>query len=159
MAGKRETAKHEMVRAMMGLVPPDWDKSALVLAQEISAMLKNIVDEGTAIDSGGGDGSADLWATVDGKEYFINVRKSNGQLKKEGVPEGDWYTPATRSLYARADAAEALLENATAIIKQLAATLNNARVLMDDAEARKIAAKMVQVANNCVAGLEARSHR
>lgn len=68
----------------LGMLPADWDQRPAGLASEIRSFLDSLKDEGTAIDSGGGDGSADLWVTVQGVEYFINVRKSNNQLVREG---------------------------------------------------------------------------
>ena len=49
--------------------------------------MTSVKDEGTAIDSGSGDGCADLWVTVQGVEYFISIRKSNNQLAREGKPD------------------------------------------------------------------------
>lgn len=72
------------VAHMMQLIPEHWDKAPLILAHEIRAFLMSVKDEGTGIDSGGGDGDADLWVKVQGVEYYINIRKSNTQLLKEG---------------------------------------------------------------------------
>lgn len=73
--------KHEhgdkQVRIVHELIPPNWDKGPLSLAHEIRTLLKPVVDEGTSIDSGGGDGVADLWATVDGVEYYIAIKRAN----------------------------------------------------------------------------------
>lgn len=52
------------VRIVHDLVPSNWDSGPLSLAHEIRQMLKSIVDVGTNIDSGGGDGIADLWPKV-----------------------------------------------------------------------------------------------
>jgi len=71
-------------RKMMEIVPSNWDKRPLVLASEIKRLLGSVKDEGTDIDSGGMDDNADLWVTVDGREYYINIRPSNNQLLKEG---------------------------------------------------------------------------
>lgn len=67
-------------------MPAEWDGRAFGLAGEIRGFLASIKDQGTAIDSGGGDGTGDLWVTIDGVEYFISVRKSNKQLHREGRP-------------------------------------------------------------------------
>ena len=61
-------------RIMHELVPPEWDKSALGLAHEIRAFLKSIIDAGTDIDSGGGDGIADLWPIIEGREFHIQIK-------------------------------------------------------------------------------------
>lgn len=61
------------------LLPVHWDKSPFGLAGEVRRFLGSVADQGTAIDSGSGDGIADLWVTVQGVEYFISVRRSNRQ--------------------------------------------------------------------------------
>jgi hypothetical protein len=61
------------VQIVHDLIPPEWDKGPLSLAHELRQMLKGIVDEGTNIDSGGGDGMADVWATIGGREYYISI--------------------------------------------------------------------------------------
>lgn len=77
-----ETEKR--VRDMMNMVPDHWDKGPMVLASEVKRFLMSVADHGTGVDSGGGDGLADLWVTVDGIEYYLTIRKSNGQLTREG---------------------------------------------------------------------------
>lgn len=74
----------EAHRKVADILPVDWDRKPFGLASEIRSFLSSVKDEGTGIDSGGGDGTGDLWVTVQGIEYFITVRKSNNQLKKEG---------------------------------------------------------------------------
>jgi hypothetical protein len=64
------------VRMVEDLVPAHWDRKPLGLAHELRNMLKSVADEGTAIDSGGGDGCADLWVTVQGVEYWIAIKPS-----------------------------------------------------------------------------------
>lgn len=61
---------------MMQLAPDNWDKKPLGLASELRSYLEAVKDEGTAIDSGGGDEMGDLWVTVQGVEYFIAIRPS-----------------------------------------------------------------------------------
>ena len=73
------------VRTLIDIIPAHWDRKPLGLAHEIRGFLMSIRDEGSSIDSGGGDGTGDLWVTVQGVEYFIAIRKSNLQLKKEGL--------------------------------------------------------------------------
>ncbi len=53
---------------------PAEDFNAYSLARELKEMLNSIKDEGTAIDSGGGAGGADLWVKVQGVEYAITIR-------------------------------------------------------------------------------------
>ena len=76
--------KHEegdkRVQIVHDIFPPDWDGAPMSLAHELRNLLKPIVDEGTGIDSGAGNGMADLWATVGGIEYFITIRRSNKAL-------------------------------------------------------------------------------
>ena len=66
-------------------LPDEWDRRPFSIATELRTLLATIKDEGTTIDSGSGDGHADLWVTVDGVEYHIAVRRSNLQLKRQGV--------------------------------------------------------------------------
>lgn len=73
--------RHTVAAQMM---PAAWDRSAFGLAGEIRSFLMSVKDEGTAIDSGGGDGTGDIWVTVGGIEYFVSIRKSNKQLHREG---------------------------------------------------------------------------
>jgi hypothetical protein len=78
--------KHEQgdkqVREVHDLIPPEWDQSPLSFAHELRNLLKAVVDENTSIDSGGGDGMADLWATVDGIEYYIAIKRSKPLLPR-----------------------------------------------------------------------------
>jgi hypothetical protein len=46
----------------------------MVLSTEIRNFLKSIVDEGTNIDSGGGDGIADLHPIVGGIGYHVQIK-------------------------------------------------------------------------------------
>lgn len=55
------------------------------LRDEIRELLTSVRDHGTSSDGGGGMGQADLWVTVQGVEYFITVRKSNSQLRKDSA--------------------------------------------------------------------------
>jgi hypothetical protein len=65
------------------ILPPEWDQEPFSLAGEIRSHLMTVKDAGTEIDSGGGDGCADLWVTVQGVEYYVSVRKSNAHLDRE----------------------------------------------------------------------------
>lgn len=49
------------------------DLRALQLRQEISLFLRNIVDQDTPIDTGGGMGSEDIHCTVDGWDFHIQI--------------------------------------------------------------------------------------
>lgn len=72
--------KHEQgdkqVRIIHDMLPAEWDSGPLSLAHEIRNLLKPVADEGTGIDSGGGDGMADLWVTIGGIEYLITIKRS-----------------------------------------------------------------------------------
>jgi hypothetical protein len=48
-------------------------KGPLVLSTELRTFLKTIVDEGTNIDSGGGDGLADLHPIIGGIKYHVQI--------------------------------------------------------------------------------------
>lgn len=61
------------VKIIHDIVPAAWDKRPLSLAHEIREFLKSVVDEGTNIDSGGGDGFADLHPIIGGVEYWIQI--------------------------------------------------------------------------------------
>jgi hypothetical protein len=63
-----------------------WDRGALSVAGEIRAfLLSNVADAGTGVDSGCGNGNADLWVTVDGVEYYIHIRLSNAEKLTRGI--------------------------------------------------------------------------
>lgn len=53
------------------------------VAAKIRTQLETIKDEGTKIDSGSGMGSSDIWVTIDGVEWYIEIKKSLKQLTKE----------------------------------------------------------------------------
>jgi hypothetical protein len=65
------------------LLPRDWDTKPFTLATEIREFLSDICDEGTSIDSGSGDGCADLWVTMGGVEFYISIKPSL-KYSKEG---------------------------------------------------------------------------
>ena len=66
------------VRKLYDYIPSDWNKNPLSLAHELREFLKSVVDAGTSIDSGGGDGCADLWPIIDGVEYHIAITSNRG---------------------------------------------------------------------------------
>lgn len=73
------------VRTVESLIPAEWDRKPLSLAHELRNMLKSVADEGTHIDSAGGDGCADLWVTVQGVEYYIAIKPSaKNQERQDG---------------------------------------------------------------------------
>ncbi len=57
-----------------GLVPSD----TMHFAELLRTFLEEEKDEGTHVDRGGGMGQVDYWVKVNGVEYFITVKKSNG---------------------------------------------------------------------------------
>lgn len=64
------------------LLPPEWDRKPFALATELRDFLSTVKDEGTQIDSGSGDGVADLWVTVGGIEYYISIKPSLKEAAK-----------------------------------------------------------------------------
>ncbi len=74
-----EDAGDKRVRIVHDMIPPEWDRGPISLAHELRTMLKPIVDEGTNIDSGGGDGIADLHPIISGVEYHIRITKSGAK--------------------------------------------------------------------------------
>lgn len=68
------------VRIVHDMVPPNWDQGPLNLAHELRQMLKSIIDAGTNIDSGGGDGVADLHPIIGGVEYWIQISTQKTDL-------------------------------------------------------------------------------
>lgn len=81
--------RQQASRWLLDSIPKDWDKKPILLAYEIRGFLDCIKDQGTEIDSGTDGISGDLWVTVQGIEYYINIRKSNNQLIKEGKSVDD----------------------------------------------------------------------
>lgn len=63
-----------------GLRPVDRQNmpthDCMMVGSEIEQFLRCIVDHGTGVDTGGGFGQRDIWATVQGKEYIITIRPS-----------------------------------------------------------------------------------
>ena len=53
---------------------PIWDNRATAIRDEIRDFLEEINDEGTSLDTGGGDNLADVWVTIDGTEYLVTVK-------------------------------------------------------------------------------------
>ncbi len=91
-------AVSERERVVMDIGLAHWDGAPYSLALEIIRLLGGMTDDGTGIDSGEGrlwpkgaptaiegQAEANLWATIDGVEFYITIRKSNNQLLKDGV--------------------------------------------------------------------------
>ena len=76
--------RQDRIKQMLDSLPPEWDKRPILLAEEVCNFLETVKDEGTQIDTGTDGQSGDLWLFVQGVEYWINIRKSNNQLVKEG---------------------------------------------------------------------------
>lgn len=58
----------------------NYPMGAASVRDEIRSVLRNtIVDHGSAMDGGGGFGSADLWIWVGGKEYLVTVKPTGGE--------------------------------------------------------------------------------
>jgi hypothetical protein len=84
MAETPEDPATPRIQVMHDMMPADWDRKPLALAHEIRNFLSSVKDQGTEIDSGTDGMSGDLWVKIGGVEWYINIRKSNGQLLKEG---------------------------------------------------------------------------
>lgn len=52
----------------------DYPHDAAQVRDLIRDMLKSQADHGSSMDTGGGLGSADLWMSFGGQEFYINVR-------------------------------------------------------------------------------------
>ena len=48
----------------------------------IADQMRTQVDFGSAMDTGGGMGSADLWLMIDGTEYLVNVKPCGPSASK-----------------------------------------------------------------------------
>ncbi len=60
-----------------------FDTRAYTLALELKRLLEPMVDEGTNIDAGTGNGFADLWPKLGGVEFHIAVTLSRAQKESE----------------------------------------------------------------------------
>lgn len=61
----------------------DYPADAAQVRDLIREMLKSQVDHGSSMDTGGGLGSADLWVSFGGVEYYVCVkptRKANPEM-------------------------------------------------------------------------------
>ena len=81
MNSGNETERQNSVADLVEAAGFDTDNFSIV--RLLCALLKQVVDSGTSIDTGGGRDSADLWAKIGGVEYYITVRKSNSQIAKD----------------------------------------------------------------------------
>jgi hypothetical protein len=73
MTKDNHEAADRRVRKLHDYIPAEWNRNPLSLAHELREFLKSVVDAGTSIDSGGGDGCADLWPIIGGVEYHIVI--------------------------------------------------------------------------------------
>jgi hypothetical protein len=60
-----------------------WEMDHLKALHIIRAALCHVIDRGTAMDTGCGPQTADMWLTIGGVEYYMTLHKSNNQLDKE----------------------------------------------------------------------------
>jgi hypothetical protein len=67
-------------RSIAQILPADWDSAPFTMASEIRDLLKQKIDQGTSIDSGCGNGHADLWFSVGGIEFYLTLSRSNRQI-------------------------------------------------------------------------------
>lgn len=80
-----DEAKRNKIANDLAFGVAGWDNRPRSLMLELREILQNVKDQGTSIDSGGGDGTGDLWVTVGGVEYFVSIRLSNNQLAKQNA--------------------------------------------------------------------------
>lgn len=67
--GERFIATHGLIGAHLGAELQD----AYSLIQEIRGLIQPLTDTGTSMDTGAGCGSADMYFTVGGVEYFMEI--------------------------------------------------------------------------------------
>jgi len=72
-------------RIVHEIMPGHWDINPYSVACEIKSLIKSMADASTSIDSGAGDGVADLWLRVCGEEYHICVRRSGANSASSDV--------------------------------------------------------------------------
>lgn len=60
-------------------------QNAATVAHEIMNFLDTVKDQGSEIDTGSGMNESDLWVSIGGIEWIITIKKSNAQLRKEGL--------------------------------------------------------------------------
>ena len=82
MTDREKTIKETM--------PMHWDKGPYSIACELKDMMQGMIDAGSGIDTGVCEDTAHLWATIDGVEYFIELKQSNAEIIK--APEASQYT-------------------------------------------------------------------
>lgn len=56
----------------------DYPEEAASVRDLLRTLLMPEVDAGSSMDGGGGNGSADLWVKLGGREYFISVSSIDG---------------------------------------------------------------------------------
>lgn len=69
--------------------PPEWDGSPAAMRDELATLLRRtMADEGSSMDTGTGPDSADLWVSVGGVEFFVTIKRSRSQERRDaGLPE------------------------------------------------------------------------
>lgn len=77
MSKKESDMRHHTVAHIL---PADWDSAPFTMAGEIRDLLKPKIDHGTCIDSGCGNGCADLWFTIGGIEFYLALSRSKRQI-------------------------------------------------------------------------------
>lgn len=61
----------------------DYPMDAMQVRDLIRDMLRSQVDEGSSMDTGGGFGSADLWVSFGGVEFFVSVKPARAAIQGE----------------------------------------------------------------------------
>lgn len=52
----------------------NYPQDALQVRDLIADLLRSQADHGSAMDTGGGLGSADLWVWIGGREFYVSVQ-------------------------------------------------------------------------------------
>lgn len=71
-----------MARLLPLLEAPPCGEVAVLGDMMRNWLYTEVSDNGSAVDSGAGSGSYDLWVKFGGKEIYINLRLSNNELAK-----------------------------------------------------------------------------
>lgn len=79
---ERRKRMAEMLAANPNLAPRGATEIGYLLRDFLESA---VADADTSVDTGAGLGSFDIWATVDGQEFYINVKKSGNQIAKEAA--------------------------------------------------------------------------
>jgi hypothetical protein len=82
--GRRERRRRfaEMAAMYRDIAPPGLCEIGFLLQDFLENM---VADADTAVDKGVGLGSFDLWVTVGGREYYLEIKESLKQAAKDAA--------------------------------------------------------------------------